>query len=77
MNSSKSIEKYGSLSAVVRELGVERSVARILRASDQSGYDDARPRNVLWGPVDGTAKRRELAVPLAGGRATVGERRAP
>lgn len=77
MEPLKSIEKYESLRAVVRELGVEASIARILRAADQSAFDDIRPRSALWGAVEGSGTRRGLAAPLAGGRDMASERRAP
>lgn len=73
MNPTKPIEKYRKLSDVVRELGVEGSVARILRASDQSAFDEIRPRGGVWGQVGGSPQRRGWTAPLGVGRPAVSE----
>jgi hypothetical protein len=52
MHTVKPIEQYGSLRAVVRELGVEASVATILRSADQCAFDEARPRCSTWVPAE-------------------------
>ena len=45
----KSIVEYDSLRSVVRELGVDASIAAILRSADQDAFDEVRPLGCSWG----------------------------